>query len=83
MSYLTKEKEVLFGELLKESGSLAPGSPEAEPTGCPRLGGLKQKADRKHPQWLAFLFSFSLFYLLHTILQTLRKGANKLIHTKV
>lgn len=83
MSYLTKEEKVLFGELLKDSGSLAPGSPEAEPTGSTRLGGLKQKVDLKHTQWLAFLFSSSIFYPLPTILQTLRKGANKLSHTEV
>ena len=33
MSHLTKGKKALFGELQRDSGSLAPGSPEAEPTG--------------------------------------------------
>lgn len=38
MSQLTKGKKALFGELLRDSGSLAPGSPEAEPTGMARPG---------------------------------------------
>lgn len=40
MSHLTKGKKVLFGELLKDSDSLAPGSPEAEPIGMARLGNV-------------------------------------------